>query len=1534
VRVRLTPSPTLRFRLAMGIVGALATVGLVALGLSAPAFATPAVQVTIKVVNKAGVALPASEMVAIEVANGVEVPGDVPVLATAVSGKPGYFTAALVPGEIYTLNINPTGTAELDGTWEYLGGGEDLAEAQTFVPSSTNTFITATFATEGAITGKVTSPTGVALKNAEADAFIYGDGNWESVSYAMTNSAGVYTLDDLAPGSYKLKFFSPTSAYPPIYSGQSTTLDGASAVSITPGKTVTANARFLTHTGSISGTALIDYDGNDYADEGATAVAFPVLTTDGSGNASTYDVGQPVSSGVIGSRGTYTISNLQAGTYVVSLQPAYYNEAAMWVGASGYWEPVGDAEVFTIPTAGAKLTASMVVTEGNDLSEIGSQPNIYVTNANGTAGVAGAQVALTSDVDGFVYVSGVSTGSINFPVTLTYGDGSDVEENLQPGWYTVTVIDPTGQHEPYSHDQYFDFDSTNITVNLANVSPPPSFTTDPSISQTDRHVGTQYTVAGQVAARSDSTFTYEWLRDGKPIYGATDTSYTSTGADLGAQLSVRVSASSFGFDPIYATASVTSGVEIAGAAPTNTGDAPSITPATGGAYFGTTLQAHVGGWSATGLKFHYQWMSGATVVGTDSNTYVVAAGDVAQPVTVQVTATKTGYADSTPVTSPVAVVPAPHPAPLLAKAPAVTKVYSKGVTTYTATAGTWSVAGLTYTYQWVSGGSPLGSSAKLVLPGVPTWSDPLEFTVTTVKPGYLQGSKTLIVQKGTAAFTETTPPLVHDTDSAADIADPDDVVHVGEHLSVSQHANWTVASAVTPDGYSYQWYRQSTAPGKLPVAIVGATASTYVVAAADIGQLLSVRETTVSATYTAASAFAPAGIGTISQLLVTGSPAVTVRGVGAQGQVLSAVVSAWPVTGVATAYQWVDCPSGAACDVSDTSTYLPISKATKSTLTVISAYGSVAVWIIGTKAGYASETVFSSAASLLAANTVANLTAPTISGTSAAAAHVGVKLTAVTGKFSVASVVPHYVWQVQECAPLSCDPGAWTQASGTGSATASYTPSATDLGSGGWSIRVEETVTRAGYEETGADDSAAVAIAVGTIKLVKAPTLTTSTGAFGVTAGTYLPAGGTTSVQWYTDDSADPIGNSYTRDTATDAGKAIYAKIIYSVPGYTDYAVTVLAQHGTMTAAAETVTGAAFGDPLGISTPTPFTDVAGTPVALSYQWYSNSVAIKGATASIFHPSTAYIGHHIQVRVTGSTALYNTLSTESPYAFVLGTGGLGDLTAPSISYTGALQPGTVMTSVPGTGYVPSAVTLARQWQKSVNGGTTWVSIAKATAVTYTPAATDVGTEFRAEVISSKVGYATQTQWSEAETVLNSPTLATITPPVVTGAGQVGNLLTANPGTWNATTLVYTYQWYRDDVLIPGATASTFTPDFTDATDTISFTVTASRVGYLPVTVTSNDQVIDLGTIVATVVPKVTALSATTYGISTGAWAVDGLTFSYQWQVAGVPVTGATTDSYTRAGSDVGVLSVVVTAVRTGYSPFVITVDYPTALKAIG
>jgi hypothetical protein len=71
------------------------------------------------------------------------------------------------------------------------------------------------------------------------------------------------------------------------------------------------------------------------------------------------------------------------------------------------------------------------------------------------------------------------------------------------------------------------------------------------------------------------------------------------------------------------------------------------------------------------------------------------------------------------------------------------------------------------------------------------------------------------------------------------------------------------------------------------------------------------------------------------------------------------------------------------------------------------------------------------------------------------------------------------------------------------------------------------------------------------------------------------------------------------------------------------------------------------------------------------------------------------------------------------------------------------------------------------------------------------------------------------------------------PTISGTPQVGQTLTANPGTWNSsTTPTYTYQWQRCDTAgnacaaIAGATAQTYTVTTADENATLRVAVTAT------------------------------------------------------------------------------------------------------------
>ncbi|MBU2075208.1 MAG: hypothetical protein KJ938_12305 [Actinobacteria bacterium] len=143
------------------------------------------------------------------------------------------------------------------------------------------------------------------------------------------------------------------------------------------------------------------------------------------------------------------------------------------------------------------------------------------------------------------------------------------------------------------------------------------------------------------------THAYQWLRDGSPISGATDKTYTLTPDDYGRRVVAKVTGHKEGWtDSTVDSNEVTPGL----------GDPPSFTtqPSVSGTYaLGRTLTALPGAWGQGSTPAHtYQWRRGGQVIsGATSSTYAVAADDLGSTLSVTVTATRAGYQPATFTTS-------------------------------------------------------------------------------------------------------------------------------------------------------------------------------------------------------------------------------------------------------------------------------------------------------------------------------------------------------------------------------------------------------------------------------------------------------------------------------------------------------------------------------------------------------------------------------------------------------------------------------------------------------------------------------------------------------------------------------------------------------------------------------------------------------------------------------------------------------------------------------------------------------------------
>jgi hypothetical protein len=169
---------------------------------------------------------------------------------------------------------------------------------------------------------------------------------------------------------------------------------------------------------------------------------------------------------------------------------------------------------------------------------------------------------------------------------------------------------------------------------------------------------------------------------------------------------------------------------------------------------------------------------------------------------------------------------------------------------------------------------------------------------------------------------------------------------------------------------------------------------------------------------------------------------------------------------------------------------------------------------------------------------------------------------------------------------------------------------------------------------------------------------------------------------------------------------------------------------------------------------------------------------------------------------------------------------------------------------------------------------------------------------------------------------------VAPPItgsatIAGASRVGSTLTV-AGTWT-TGAARSYQWRRDGIDIPGASAGTYLLTAKDLGHRISVRVDATLSGYVPTTVDSPAVTIAAGILSSgrarisgklKVGRKLTA--------SASPWA-PGTTVRYQWYVGRKKVAGATRAQLTLTKKAAGKrIKVVITGSRPGYASRVQTV----------
>ena len=241
---------------------------------------------------------------------------------------------------------------------------------------------------------------------------------------------------------------------------------------------------------------------------------------------------------------------------------------------------------------------------------------------------------------------------------------------------------------------------------------------------------------------------------------------------------------------------------------------------------------------------------------------------------------------------------------------------------------------------------------------------------------------------------------------------------------------------------------------------------------------------------------------------------------------------------------------------------------------------------------------------------------------------------------------------------------------------------------------------------------------------------------------------------------------------------------------------------------------------------------------------------------------------------------------------------------------------ILTVHPGD-WSPEDTKFSYQWLR--DGG----PLAGATSQSYRPTVFDVGGRISVTVTGEKTGYATTSVTSEATSPVEFFTLMPGTP-IIQGIAAYGDVLTANPGTWegaNWESVAFTYQWNRDGVSISGARGRSYAPTIDDIGTTLSVTVSGTSILVLkPVPVTSQPtKPVAKGTLAAST-PAISGRPAVGGKVvaEPGEW-TSGTKHTYQWLIDGQRQDGATGRSFVPPAEAAGKsLAVEVRGQLEGYS----------------
>jgi hypothetical protein len=910
-------------------------------------------------------------------------------------------------------------------------------------------------------------------------------------------------------------------------------------------------------------------------------------------------------------------------------------------------------------------------------------------------------------------------------------------------------------------------------------------------------------------AETGTTASYQWYRVNRTtlastaITGATSQSYRPVAADYPYELKVRVTLKKSNFTSLPLTAEPRDfSVRINPSFPVlldDTEPVPDGTLSHGPLQF--QVEDETGALQYFGLNIAdvtaWAWYrSGTAITGATSETYVVKAADIGYKLSYRMTVGIDGW---------LPMVKAASPSTSTIEAATFNTVPTPGISqtgmTLSVDVADSTPVQTSRTYQWYRDGVAVtGKTASSYVLTSADWGKEV-----TVKVTYKRSGFTTVVRWGESATGSydwwvgadpVLPIIRNEVDGGP--------VNVGATVRavLPTYFDEQTGAELTPGvdvTVTYQWYRNGT-------ALAGKTAATYLVAAADKGQSLTVKVTTVHVAGELVSNVSTSRGVIIGSATIAGSPEATVSVDNSSGALVAAVDG---VTEPATyKYQWYRDNTA-------------ITGKTASSYALTSSDNGKDVWVRVTisKAAVGSTTyttIVRDSARIDYSIFVDATEPPYLSSGDAA---VGGSLALYWLNFDtkdgdIAAPTIKYQW-LRNGVTI------------TGATNPTYEFVAADYNT---KIGVRLTISTPGYASLVYTMTYPYVIAKGVSSVPVVEVVPAGAGRIKaqLQAGTLTPSTPTPTFtyQWYRDNPADSTpaakitdatSSTYTL-TSSDRGREITVQVVmkrtnFTVPSMTlarppetDY--TIRAASGAKPTISGTV---AVGEQLTATPPAYFEADGTTPLGptptLTYTWYRNGTAISGQTADVYTLTASDRGTKITVKVKatlpGRLAHTSAVSTATA-SVAYGTLDDSGLTLSTESNT-TIYP-KVQVKFTGTPATPG-VTYTYQWYRDNPADLTApAAISGATASSYTLTSADSQREVSVVVTMKKTGY---TSIVYPEIIANEVNDfgATIN---ISGTPAAGNQLSASPPLFYLVsgdeTSAYTMEWFYEGELAPLVTGT--------------------------------------------------------------------------------------------------------------------------------